>query len=42
MTKAKFSASSIVVLSIFVMHLINGAQVLNATWATWCPIIVIS
>ena len=31
MTKSKFSASSIVVTSIFVMHLVNGAQFLNAT-----------
>ena len=31
MTKSKFSASSIVVTSIFVIHLVNGAQFLNAT-----------
>ena len=31
MTKSKFSASSIVVPSIFVMHLANGAQFLNDT-----------
>ena len=31
MTKSKPSASFIVVLSIFVMHLVNGAQVLIAT-----------
>ena len=31
MTESKFSGSSIVVPSIFVMHLMNGAQFLNAT-----------
>ena len=31
MTKSKHLASSIAAPSIFVMHLINGAQVLNAT-----------
>ena len=30
MTKSKFSASYIVVSSIFVIHLVNGAQSLNA------------
>ena len=30
MTKSKSSASSIVVSSIFVIHLVNGAQFLNA------------
>ena len=33
MTKSKSSASSIVVPSIFVMHLMIGAQFLNATGA---------
>ena len=42
MTKAKSSASSIVFLSIFVIHLINSAQPSNATWVTWCPKIAIS
>ena len=42
MTKSKFSASSIVISSIFVIHLVNGAQFLNATCVTCCPIIVIS
>ena len=31
MTKSKSSASSIVVPSIFVIHLVNGAQFLNDT-----------
>ena len=31
MTKSKSSASSIVVSSIFVIHLVNSAQFLNAT-----------
>ena len=31
MTKFKSSASSIVVPSIFVIHLVNGAQLLNTT-----------
>ena len=31
MTKSKSSASSVVVLSIFVIHLVNGAQSLNDT-----------
>ena len=29
MTKSKYSASSIVVPSIFVIHLVNGSQFLN-------------
>ena len=41
MTKSKFSASFIVAPSIFVIHLVSGAEFLNATCATWCPIIVI-
>ena len=31
MTKSKFPASSIIVPSIFVVNLVNGAQFLNAT-----------
>ena len=31
MTKSKCSASSIVVSSIFLIHLVNGAQFVNAT-----------
>ena len=31
MTKTKLSGSSIVVPSMFVIHLVNGAQFLNAT-----------
>ena len=31
MTKSKFLGSSIVVSSIYVMHLVDGAQFLNAT-----------
>ena len=41
MTKSKFSASSFVVPSIFVIHLINGAQFVNATRAAIFPVIVI-
>ena len=41
MTEFQFSASSIVVSSIFVIHLVNGAQFLNATSAAWCPLIEI-
>ena len=43
MTKSKFSASSIVVSSIFVIYLVNGAQFLNTTSVTILrPAIVIS
>ena len=42
MTKSKASASSIVVPSIIVIHLVNGGQFLNVTWVTWCPVIVMS
>ena len=42
MTKSKFSESSIVVPSIFVIHLVNDVQFLNATSVTLCSIIVIS
>ena len=41
MTKYKSSTSSIVALSIFFMHLINDAQLLNASCVAWYPIIVI-
>ena len=42
MTKSKSSASSIVVPSIFVIHLMNGAQFLNANLvARLQPVIVI-
>ena len=41
MTKSKSAASSIAVPSIFVIHLVNGAQFLNATCATLCTLIVI-
>ena len=34
MTKSKFSASFIVAPSIFVIHLVSGAEFLNATCAT--------
>ena len=40
MTKSKSSASPIVP-SIFVIHLVNGAQFLNVTSVTWCSVIVI-
>ena len=42
MTKSKFSASSIVVSSIFVINLINGAQFLNATCVAGAALTVIS
>ena len=41
MTKSKSSAASIVVPSIFVIHLINGTQFLNITQATIFPAIAI-
>ena len=34
MTKSESSASSVVALSIFVIHLVNGAQFLNAACVT--------
>ena len=40
MNKCKFSELTIIVLLIFVMHLMNGAQFLNATQVTVCVIIV--
>ena len=42
MTKSKFAASSIVPLSIFVIHLVNGAQFLNATFVPRFALTVIS
>ena len=42
MAKSKSLASSVVVTSIFVIHLINRAQFLNATSAPLSPTIVIS
>ena len=43
MTKSKFSASSIVFSTILVIHLVNGAQFLNATCVTKLqPSVVIS
>ena len=41
MTKSKSSASSIVVSSIFVIHLVNGAQFLNDTCAAGAAVTVI-
>ena len=41
-TKYKSSASSIFVPSIFVIHLVNGAQLLNDTWVAGAAMIVIS
>ena len=41
MTKSKSSASSIVIPSIFVIQLMNGAQFLSATRASIFPVIVI-
>ena len=42
MTKSKSSASSIVVSSTFVIHLVNGAQFLNATCVAGAAMTVIS
>ena len=43
MTKSKSSASYIVVSSIFAIHLMNGAQLLNATGAKiLCVVVTIS
>ena len=42
MTKSKSSASSIVVPSIFVIYLVNGAQFLNATYVAPAAVTVIS
>ena len=42
MTKSKSSASSIVVPSIFVIHLVNSAQFLNATCVAAAAVTVIS
>ena len=42
MTKSKSSASSIVVPSFFVIHLVNGAQFLNATCVSGASVTVIS
>ena len=41
MTKSKSSASSIVVPSVFIICLVNGAQFLNATCVAWYLITVI-
>ena len=41
-TKSKFSVSSIVVSSIFVIHLVNGAQFLNATCVAGAAVRVVS
>ena len=42
MTKSKSSESSIVVPSIFVIHLVNGAQFLNDTCVAGAAVTVIS
>ena len=42
MTKSKSSASSIVVPWIFVIHLVSGAQFLNATCVAGAALMVIS
>ena len=42
MTKSKSSASSIVVSSVFVIHLVNGAQFLNANCVAGFALTVIS
>ena len=41
MTKSKTSAWSIVVLSIFVIHLVNGAQILKDTCVVGAAVTVI-
>ena len=40
--KSKFSASSVVVLSILAIQLVIGAQFLNGTFAVGAPVTVIS
>ena len=42
MAKFEFSASSIVVSSIFVTHLVNGAQFLNVNCVSGAAVTVIS
>ena len=42
MTKSNSLASSIVLQLIFVIHLVNGAQFVNATLVAVCPIKVMS
>ena len=42
MTKSKSSESSVVVPSIFVIHLVNGAQFLNDTCVAGAAVTVIS
>ena len=42
MTKSKSSASSIVIPSIFVIHLVNGAQFLNASCVARATVTVMS
>ena len=41
LTKSKFAALSIVFSSIFVMHLVNGAQLLNPTCVAGAALTVI-
>ena len=41
-TKSKYSASSIVVPSVFVIHLVNGVQILNAIGISQADVTVIS
>ena len=42
MTKSKSSSSSNVVLSIFVIHLVTGAQFLSATFVTAATVTLMS
>ena len=42
MTKSKSSLSSFVVPSIFVVHLVNGSQFLNAIWVAGAALTVLS
>ena len=42
MTKSRFSASSIIVSSIFVIHLVNGAQFISTTCVAGVALTVIS
>ena len=42
MTKSKFSASSIVISTLFVIHLMNGPQFVHATFDVGAAVTVIS
>ena len=43
MTKSKSSGLSIIIPSIFLIHLVNGTEFLNATWVgTLCTVVATS